>query len=370
MSFAVSLNSSPTSPVTVNWATADGTATAPEDYASASGQLTFGVGETTKTVTVQVVGDLIAEPYETLYVRLSNATGAIVGHGEAVGTLANTDGISGQFRLMFHNTADNHLYRWHFKKEATGLPSLETFNWVTPFGPDQNWELAATMDLDRDGNLDYLWRRCGMNAALTCTDPAQVVGDGLLLVWYIDGDNLKGFRFANYQMAPPWRVVTSMDANGDGELDVVYYNESTGVVRVVLSNNGDRVSNYDLTTVPGAGWRPTAAQDADGDGQDDLILYNSTTGGIQAWKLSGANVTATLTYPNTQTTPEQFKLVSARADFNADGKPDFLWHNTTTGYFVTWFMNGTTRLGVGDFAAPFNRTDPTWRLVGAATLWP
>jgi hypothetical protein len=186
MTFTLSLNATPTGPVTVDWTTADGTATAPEDYTTANGQVTFGVGETTKTVSVPVVGDLIGEPYETFVVRLSNATGGIVGDGEATGTIVNTDGISAQFRLMFHNTADNHLYRWHFKKEGAALPALDTFNWVTPWGPDADWAIGTVADFDRDGNLDYLWHN---------------YTTGGLLIWYIDSDNLKGFKFPlNYSM--------------------------------------------------------------------------------------------------------------------------------------------------------------------------
>ena len=103
----------------------------------------------------------------------------------------NTDGISDRFRLMFHNLADNHLYRWHFKKELVGSPSLETFNWVTPWGPDPSWHIGAIADFDRDGNLDYLWHS---------------YDTGQMLFWYIDVDNLKGFKFQNYTVPSPWRV--------------------------------------------------------------------------------------------------------------------------------------------------------------------
>ncbi len=357
MLFTATLNQASAAPVTVNWSTVEGSAIAPDDYVTANGQITFGVSETTKTITVQVVGDAVSEPYETFSVVLSSpGGGAVLGDAEGTGTIVNTDGISDRFRLMFHNLADNHLYRWHFKKELVGSPSLETFNWVTPWGPDPAWHIGAIADFDRDGNLDYLWHN---------------YTTGQILFWYIDGDNLKGFKFGNYTMASPWRAATTMDANGDGELDVVYYNSVTDALKVVLCDNGNRITDYDVphpaTNSPSGA---ATASDVNGDGTDDLILYNSTTGLIQAWQLSGANVTGTLIYPDMQVTPGQFRLVSARADFNADGKPDFLWHNTTTGFFMTWSMDGTTRLGIGAFASPFDRTDPTWRLVGAATLWP
>ena len=55
----------------MKFATADGSAKAPGDYSSASGTLTFAPGETSKTITVSVVGDDAIEPDETLTVTLS-----------------------------------------------------------------------------------------------------------------------------------------------------------------------------------------------------------------------------------------------------------------------------------------------------------
>ena len=61
--------------VTVNYATADGTATtADNDYVATWGTLTFAPGETTKTFTVEVIGDATPEPDETFYVNLSGAS--------------------------------------------------------------------------------------------------------------------------------------------------------------------------------------------------------------------------------------------------------------------------------------------------------
>ena len=48
-------------PVTVDYATANGTATAPADYQTAAGTVTFAAGQTTQQVTVQVNGDLLDE---------------------------------------------------------------------------------------------------------------------------------------------------------------------------------------------------------------------------------------------------------------------------------------------------------------------
>ena len=70
--------------VTVDYATADGTATAGEDYTATSGTLTFAAGEKTKTVSVPILDDAVDEGEETFVLRLSNATGARIADGEVL----------------------------------------------------------------------------------------------------------------------------------------------------------------------------------------------------------------------------------------------------------------------------------------------
>jgi hypothetical protein len=93
-SFTVSLSAIYDQAVTVNYATADGTATtANNDYLAAFGTLTFAPGETTKTITVEVVGNNTPEPDKTFYVNLSGtSTNALVARGQGVGTIMDDDG--------------------------------------------------------------------------------------------------------------------------------------------------------------------------------------------------------------------------------------------------------------------------------------
>jgi len=75
--------------VTVQYATADGTAQAGTDYVAGSGTLTFNPGETTKTITVVINGDTVNEPDETILVNLSNATNATLGDSQGQITIKN-----------------------------------------------------------------------------------------------------------------------------------------------------------------------------------------------------------------------------------------------------------------------------------------
>ncbi|MEJ6486802.1 Calx-beta domain-containing protein [Nostoc punctiforme UO1] len=89
--FTVTLSAASTSVVTVNYATANGTATAGSDYTATTGTLTFNPGDTSKTLNVAVTGDLTIEPNETFFVNLSNAANVTIADNQAVGTITNDD---------------------------------------------------------------------------------------------------------------------------------------------------------------------------------------------------------------------------------------------------------------------------------------
>src|SRR5437764_2731323 len=92
LTFCVLLTNANGSPVSVDYATADGTAIAGSDYASTSGTLTFNPGQTSKSVPVAIVDDALAEDDETLTLNLSNATGGIaIADPTGTGTIQNDD---------------------------------------------------------------------------------------------------------------------------------------------------------------------------------------------------------------------------------------------------------------------------------------
>lgn len=89
--FTVSLSAPPLQPVTVHYATSNGTASAGSDYQAASGTLTFAPGETSKTINVLINGDRVAEPNEAFAVNLSGATNATIADGQGVGTIVDDE---------------------------------------------------------------------------------------------------------------------------------------------------------------------------------------------------------------------------------------------------------------------------------------
>jgi hypothetical protein len=93
--FTVSLSAASGQTVTVQYATANGTATAGSDYTAASGTVTFAPGDVSETVGVAVLGDTVFEPSETFVVNLSNPTNATIGDGQGLGTITDDEGPSG-----------------------------------------------------------------------------------------------------------------------------------------------------------------------------------------------------------------------------------------------------------------------------------
>jgi hypothetical protein len=91
--FTVRLSEASAKPVSVQYATEDGTAkTWDSDYSSVSGTLRFAPGETVKTITVLVRGDAKWELDETFSVRLSRASNAVIADAVGIGTILKDEG--------------------------------------------------------------------------------------------------------------------------------------------------------------------------------------------------------------------------------------------------------------------------------------
>ncbi|RZA31816.1 MAG: autotransporter outer membrane beta-barrel domain-containing protein, partial [Lysobacteraceae bacterium] len=89
--FTVSLSAASGQTVTVNYATADGVATAPGDYTATSGTLSFSPGVVSRTLTVLVNGDTTVEADETFNVNLSGAVNSTIATASGTGTIVNDD---------------------------------------------------------------------------------------------------------------------------------------------------------------------------------------------------------------------------------------------------------------------------------------
>ena len=92
--FTVSLSQASAQTVTVNYATADGTAKAASDYTATSGTLTFAPGETSKTVSVAVKADAVVETTEMFALNLTGLTNAVYAKPAATGSILDNTAVA------------------------------------------------------------------------------------------------------------------------------------------------------------------------------------------------------------------------------------------------------------------------------------
>jgi uncharacterized repeat protein (TIGR01451 family) len=125
--FTVTLSAASSQVVTVNYTTADGTATTTDnDYAFTSGLLIFPIGVTTQPVAVQVNGDALLEPDETFFVNLSAASNAGLVDDQGVGTILNDDSSGSIVITCFNASRDAWIQQDNPTTNWGSHPNLET----------------------------------------------------------------------------------------------------------------------------------------------------------------------------------------------------------------------------------------------------
>ena len=201
LSFPVTLSAASAQPVSVTYATANGTATAPSDYTAANGTITFTPGETSKTISVGVATDLAIEQDETLTVTLSGAVGATIATGTATGRITNDDTqvpvTAGAYKgviegnALFLDVVDR--YVTHFRSNylrmdcgSTGVYVYGALDWHDsrfPIGADATFRATSdsngTVDGDPAKFHDELTGRFdGTNASGTALVSVEFDSDG------------------------------------------------------------------------------------------------------------------------------------------------------------------------------------------------
>jgi hypothetical protein len=108
--FTVSLSAAYDQPVTVNYVTANGSASAGIDYTAASGQLVFAPGQTSQTFAVAVNGNRLPGPDKTFSVCLSTQNNyAVISKGVGIGTI-----IDDEPRINISDTYNNYATSFTF----------------------------------------------------------------------------------------------------------------------------------------------------------------------------------------------------------------------------------------------------------------
>ena len=285
-SFAVTLSSAATSPVTVQYATSQESsgnfATAGSDFTTSSGTLTFAIGESSKTINVPVLGDSRFEPSETFVVDLSNATGASIFDGQGKATIFNDDSRAQQI--------------WH------GFFAVDTLE--TPYVGDFNG----------DNKTDII--------TFTRQNPSAI---GDVYVALSDGTKFgTNTKWHDFFAITTDEVVVIGDYNGDGKDDIAtWLTKTSRQVYVALSTGSGMLAESAWVSSIGADATDLLfSGDANGDGKDDLIAFARKEGKVYVAVSDGTKFGAPTVWHGffAVSTYERPRV----GDVNGDGKADIV----------------------------------------------
>jgi hypothetical protein len=104
--FTVSISSLSEQTISLHFATASGTATSGLDYQATNGNLTFMPGETTKTISVPVIGDTLTEEDESFFVNLSSPINVSIVRGQGRATIVDDETPGVRFSSATYNASE------------------------------------------------------------------------------------------------------------------------------------------------------------------------------------------------------------------------------------------------------------------------
>ncbi len=225
-------------------------------------------------------------------------------HGtQRVSGVDDFDG-DGRNDLAFWDSATGEVEFW-LMNGATRLGAPVPLAGASPL--PAAWRLSATADFDHDGWPDLLWRNADTQK---------------LAIWTMNGTAKAGEIVPSPDQAvhANWGVVGAVDLNGDGNVDLLWYNEATGkIVYWWMDASVQRLTgNFTSPSSAGnANWKVLATGD-----------YGVGPGGV------------------------------------AD-TADLVWRNATSGKYVVWYLDLAGNRTSGTFTSPDAPVDPTgWTIVG------
>ncbi|HEY7863739.1 MAG TPA: hypothetical protein VIE39_08765 [Thermoanaerobaculia bacterium] len=177
--------------------------------------------------------------------------------------------------------------------------------------------------------------------------------------------------------APPWKIVAtgyfgappgSLEPN-DGKTDILFRNETTGVMKAWIMNGTVVAKEIALTATMPTSWHVVGAGFFDADSPDpwsDIVWFNPASGEVQVWLMKETSPGATDGTAVAQQVLVGFETnlawnAKAVVDLQQDGRPDILFRKEATGNMRTWWLTGTALSGVVPLSVPDTATP--WKLV-------
>ena len=264
MAFKATLSGASSGTVIASYGTTDGSATANDDYVPTFGTITFAPGETSKTITVPVVGDTADEgnaQYFNAY--LNNVSGAELVDGGAFGEIVDDDPtLSASSFLTVDSTS--------VTESDTGTVNLSYAVLLQPASASQVTVNYTTYDNTAVAGTDYVAKSGTLTFApgqTRLTVPVQVKGDQLIEATEAVGLSLSGAVNATIDDSQAYGYVfdddvlpvvaisdTTVSEGDTGTADAAFeitLSEPTNVVASVVytTNNNGASAGSDYTAV-------------------------------------------------------------------------------------------------------------------------
>ena len=306
--FTVQLSNAQVAPIDVVFSTSDGTATKANDYTAVQrGTVTIPAGQTSATLTVSVMGDIIVEKSETFFVHLLSATGpGGIGIARSVGrgTILNDESV---LVTAAGPGGGPHVSTFSTNGQAGLLSSFFAFDSAFTGGVR-----VATADFNNDGVSDIV------AAAGPGGGPHVKVIDGLT------GAILRDF-FAYSPTFTGGVFVAAGDINGDGTPDIITGSGAGGGphVKVFDGITGAVTKSFFAYGSTFTGGVRVATGDVNGDGRVDIITGSGSGGGPHVKVFNGKNLALMQSF---FAFDAQFQggVYVAAGDVNGDGKADII----------------------------------------------
>ena len=226
ISFPVTLRGASAYEVTVDWLTGDLTAHVGHDYEAGAGRLTFAPGETSGTIRVVILDDLLPEGPETFTVTLSGARNAVIEVASATGTITDDDeAVTQAWLSRFGRTVASQVVEGIGGRlaDSGGGPGVLKLGEVSAMAADGRSVGFGDL-LDR--SFFHMSQRTGgpqaspaAGGVVTAWGRGMRTGfDGAEAEVSVDGNVLTGLVGVDYETGPYLAGVAVSHSRGDGTL--------------------------------------------------------------------------------------------------------------------------------------------------------